>query len=64
MINRARIHMEPKVSDLQANAKLVQKDECWTLNQRPGFYPHCTLKEYQRTLTIATISKVSDSVSH
>ena len=25
---------EPKVSVLQANAQLVQKGECWTLNQR------------------------------
>ena len=33
-INRAWLYKEPKVSVLQANAKWVQKGECWTWNQR------------------------------
>ena len=33
-INRAWLGKEPKVSVLQANAKLVQKGECWTWNQK------------------------------
>ena len=32
-INRARLFQEPQVSVLQANAKLVQKGECWTRSQ-------------------------------
>ena len=42
-INKAWLHKEPKISVLQANAKLVQKGECWTWNQRlirgPGSIP-------------------------
>ena len=34
-INRAWLYKETKVSVLQANAKLVQKGECWTWNQWP-----------------------------
>ena len=33
-INRVWLYSEPKVSVLQAAAKLVQKGECWTWNQR------------------------------
>ena len=33
-IHRASLYKEPKVSVLQAKAKLVQKGECWTWNQR------------------------------
>ena len=33
-INRIWLHKEPKVSVLQANAKLVQRGECRTWNQR------------------------------
>ena len=33
-INRAWLFKEPKVSLSQANAKLAQKEECWTWNQR------------------------------
>ena len=33
-INKARLFQEPKISVLQANAKLAQKGECWTWNQR------------------------------
>ena len=33
-INRTWLYKEPTVPVLQANAKLVQKEECWTWNQR------------------------------
>ena len=33
-INRGWLCREPQVSVLQANAKLVQRGECWTWNQR------------------------------
>ena len=33
-INRTWLHKEPKVSVLHANAKLIEKGECWTWNQR------------------------------
>ena len=33
-INIVCLYKEPKVSVLQTNAKLVEKGECWTWNQR------------------------------
>ena len=33
-IKRAWLHKESKVSVVQANAKLAQKEKCWTWNQR------------------------------